>query len=111
MTNEAQKAFFKSIFNLRTTILKIDNASKTAAKTLTIIAGKNSGLKGKEQFIVKQVEEVDGFAVETVIGTIKVKAIGASTTQCQVVKGGKGILSLFDKANRESLICELKVKK
>ena len=111
MTNEAQIAFFESIFNLRTTILKIDNSSKTAAKTLTIIAGKNSGLKGKEQFIVKQVEEVEGFPVETVIGTIKVKSIGASTTQCQVTKGGKGILSLFDKANRESLICELKVKK
>jgi len=110
-TNEAQQEWFKSIFNLRTTILKIDKATKTTAKTLTITSGKSAGLTTKDQFIVKQVEEIDGFFVETIIGTLKVKTIGAGTTQCQVTKGGKDILSLFDASNRESLICELKRRK
>ena len=110
-TNKPQIDFFKSFFNLRTTILKIDNASKTAVKMLTITAGKTSGLTKKDQFIVKKIEEVDGFEIENIIATLKVKEIGSRTTKCQVVKGGKEILSLFDKDNRESLICELKVKK
>ena len=110
-TNKPQIEFFKSFFNLRTTILKIDNASKTAAKMLTITAGKTSGLTKKDQFIVKQVEMLDGFLIENEIGILKVKEIGSTTTKCQVSKGGKDILSLFDKANRESIICELKVKK
>ena len=109
--NEAQIEFFKSFFTLRTTILKIDKASKTSASYVTIISGSTSGLTKKDQFIVKQIEEVDGYKIENVIGTLKVKEIGASTTKCQVVKGGKDILSLFDKDNRESLICELKIKK
>tara|TARA_B100000768_G_scaffold97825_1_gene91230 strand:+ start:1417 stop:2253 length:837 start_codon:yes stop_codon:yes gene_type:complete len=110
-TNKSQLDFFKSFFNLRATILKIDDASKTSAKTLTITAGKTSGLTKKDQFIVKQVEMLDGFLIENEIGILKVKEIGNTTTKCQVSKGGKDILSLFDKANRESLICELKVKK
>ena len=110
-TNKSQVDFFKSFFNLRATILKIDDASKTSAKTLTITAGKTSGLTKKDQFIVKQVEMLDGFLIENEIGILKVKEIGNTTTKCQVSKGGKDILSLFDKANRESLICELKVKK
>jgi len=110
-TNEAQKDFFKSFFKLRTTILRIDKASKTSASYVTILSGSTSGLTKKDQFIVKQIEEVDGFEIENIIGTLKVKEIGARTTKCQVVKGGKEILSLFDKDNRESLICELKIKK
>ena len=110
-TNKSQLDFFKSFFNLRATILKIDDASKTSAKTLTITAGKTSGLTKKDQFIVKQVEMLDGFLIENEIGILKVKEIGNTTTKCQVSKGGKDILSLFDKANRESLICELKIKK
>ena len=110
-TNKPQADFFKSFFNLRTTILKINDVSKTAVKTLTITAGKTSGLTKKDQFIVKQVEVLDGFVIENEIATLKIIAIGAGTTQCKVVKGGKDILSLFNKENRESLICELKVKK
>ena len=110
-TNKPQIDFFKSFFNLRATILKIDDSSKTSAKTLTITAGKTSGLTKKDQFIVKQVEMLDGFLIENEIGILKVKEIGNTTTKCQVSKGGKDILSLFDKANRESLICELKIKK
>jgi len=109
--NKAQIEFFKSFFTLRTTILKIDKASKKSASYVTIISGSTSGLTKKDQFIVKQIEEVDGFEIENIIGTLKVKEIGARTTKCQVVKGGKEILSLFDKDNRESLICELKIKK
>ena len=110
-TNEAQKELFKSFFTLRTTILKIDKASKTSVSYLTIIAGSTSGLTKKDQFVVKQIEIVDGFEIENEIATLKVSEIGARTTKCKVVKGGKDILSLFDRNNRESLICELKVKK
>ena len=110
-TNEAQKDFFKSFFNLRTTILKIDDASKTAAKYLTITAGSTSGLTKKDQLTVKHIEVVDGFEIETEIATLKIKEIGSRTTKCQVSKGGKDVLSLFDRSNRESLICELKTKK
>jgi hypothetical protein len=110
-TNEAQQEFFKTFFNLRTTILKIDDASKTSAKYLTITAGRTSGLTKKDQFTVKHIEEVDGFEIETEIATLKIKEIGSTTTKCQVTKGGKDVLSLFDRSNRESLICELKVKK
>jgi len=110
-TNQPQIDFFKSFFKLRTTILRIDKASKTSASYVTIISGSTSGLTKKDQFVVKQIEEVDGFEIENIIATLKVSEIGARTTKCKVVKGGKEILSLFDKDNRESLICELKVKK
>jgi len=112
LTNEAQQAWFKSIFNLRTTIFKIDNATKTTAKTIKINAGKSAGLTTKDQFIVKQIIFEDGVEVDAnEIGLIKVKTIGNKTTLCQVTKGGKDILSLFDVSNRESLICELKSKR
>ena len=65
----------------------------------------------KDQFTVKQIEVVDGFEVEDEIATLKVKEVGSRTSKCQVIKGGKDVLSLFDRNNRESLICELKTKK
>ena len=52
-TNKSQLDFFKSFFNLRATILKIDDASKTSAKTLTITAGKTSGLTKKRSIYCK----------------------------------------------------------
>jgi len=110
-TNEAQLEFFKSFFTLRATILRIDKKTKTSASALTITAGSTSGLTKKDQFVVKQIEVVDGFEIENEIATLKVSEIGARTTKCKVIKGGKEILSLFDKDNRESLICELKIKK
>ena len=109
-TNSAQADFFKSFFKLRTTILQINDASKKAAKYVTITAGSTSGVKKKDQFIVKQIEDVDGFEIENEIAVLKVKEVGSRTSKCQVSKGGKDILSLFDKSNRESLICELKIK-
>tara|TARA_B110000003_G_scaffold187847_1_gene186735 strand:+ start:1348 stop:2181 length:834 start_codon:yes stop_codon:yes gene_type:complete len=109
-TSAAQEDFFKSFFKLRTTILQINDASKKAAKTVTITAGSTSGVQKNDQFIVKQIEEVDGFEIENEIAILKVKEVGSRTTKCQVSKGGKGVLSLFDKSNRESLICELKIK-
>ena len=110
-TNAAQIDFFKSFFSLRTTILTINEASAKAVKNLTITSGSTSGLNKKDKFEVKQVQEVDGFLIENIIGTLEVKEIGAATATCKVVKGGDQILSLFDKNNRESLICELIVKK
>lgn len=110
-TNSSQIDFFKSFFNLRTTILMVNDATKKAAKYVTITAGSTSGISKKDQFIVKQIEKIDGFEIENEIATLKVKEIGRTTTKCQVSKGGKEILSLFDRSNRESLICELKVKK
>lgn len=109
-TNSAQEDFFKSFFKLRTTILQINDASKKAAKYVTITAGSTSGVQKKDQFIVKQIEEVDGFEIENEIAILKVKEVGSRTSKCQVSKGGKDVLSLFDKSNRESLICELKTK-
>ena len=109
-TDKAQKQFFKSFFNLRTTILKFDKSNKKAVSELTITAGSTSGLKKGKELIVKQIEEVDGFVVETEVGVLKVTESGARTSKCKVSKGGKEILQLFDKNNRESLICELKTK-
>ena len=109
-TDEAQKSFFKSFFNLRTTILKFDKSNKKAVSELTITAGSSSGLKKGSELIVKQIEEVEGFEVETEVGVLKVTEAGARTSKCKVSKGGKEILQLFDKNNRESLICELKTK-
>ena len=109
-TDEAQKSFFKSFFNLRTTILKFDKSNKKAVSELTITAGSSSGLKKGNELIVKQIEEVDGFEVETEVGVLKVTEPGTRTSKCKVSKGGKEILQLFDKNNRESLICELKTK-
>ena len=110
MTNEDQKTWFKSIFNLRTTIVLIDAKTKTTAKMVTIAGGKDAGLTKKDQFIVKQIKEVNGYSVETIIATLKVKTIGGGTTQCQVLKGGKDLLSLFG-SDGEGLICELKGKR
>tara|TARA_B110000444_G_scaffold249522_1_gene274743 strand:- start:301 stop:1167 length:867 start_codon:yes stop_codon:yes gene_type:complete len=110
--NEAQVEFFKSYFALRTTIYKIEDASKTSAKTVKINLGKNDGVSKKDQFTVFQIEFENGVKVDEIdIGLIKVKSIGNMKTICQVAKGGKDILSLFDKDNKESLICELKIKK
>ena len=50
------------------------------------------------------------FEVETEVGVLKVTEAGARTSKCKVSKGGKEILQLFDKNNRESLICELNKK-
>jgi hypothetical protein len=112
LTNDAQQEWFKSIFNLRTTIYKIEDASKTAAKTVKINVGQSAGITKKAQFIVKHVEFENGVEVDASdIGLIKVKSIGNKTTVCQVTKGGKEILSLFDASNRESIICELKSKR
>lgn len=111
-TNEALQDYFKSLFNLRTTIYSIVDNSKTAAKTVKINLNKRSGVNTKDQFIVKEVVYEDGEAVdENEIGLLRVKEVGNKTTLCQVTKGGKQILSLFDKANREAIICELKQKR
>ena len=95
---------------MRTTILKFDKSNKKAVSELTITAGSSSGLKKGSELIVKQIEEVEGFEVETEVGVLKVTEAGARTSKCKVSKGGKEILQLFDKNNRESLICELKTK-
>ena len=94
---------------MRTTILKFDKSNKKAVSEL-IYAGSSSGLKKGSELIVKQIEEVEGFEVETEVGVLKVTEPGARTSKCKVSKGGKEILQLFDKNNRESLICELKTK-
>lgn len=111
-TNEAQQVFFKSIFNLRTTIFKIEDASKKAAKKVKVNLNNRSGLAVKDKLIVKEVIYEDGVAVdENIIGELKVKEVGNKNSLCQVTKGGDKILRLFDKSNREGIICELKQKK
>ena len=110
-TEKAQRKFFKSIFNLRTTILKFDDYNKKSVSSLTITSGKTSGLKKNDELIVKYIEIIDGFEDETIIGSLKVQELGTRTSKCKVSKGGKEILKLFDKKNRESLICELKQDK
>ena len=112
LANDEQQEWFKSIFNLRTTIYKIEDASKTSAKTIKINAGQSAGLTKKSQFIVKSIVYENGVEVDASdIGLIKVKSIGNKTSLCQVTKGGKDILSLFDPSNKESIICELKSKR
>ncbi|MEC8537413.1 MAG: hypothetical protein VXY26_01285 [Bacteroidota bacterium] len=110
-TEKAQRKFFKSVFNLRTTILKFDDYNKKNVSSLTVTSGKTSGLKKNDELIVKHIEIIDGFQDETTVGILKVKEVGARTSKCQVSKGGKEILKLFDKKNRETLICELKKDK
>ena len=71
-TNEALQDYFKSLFNLRTTIFSIVDNSKTAAKTVKINLNKRSGVNTKDQFIVKEVVYEDGEAVdENEIGLLK----------------------------------------
>ena len=77
---------FKSFFNLRTTILKFDKSNKKAVSELTITAGSSSGLKKGNELIVKQIEEVEGFEVETEVGVLKVTEPGARTSKCKVSK-------------------------
>ena len=109
-TSESQQDFFKSTFNLRSTILKIDNESKSGAKLLTITAGENAGITKKTMLVVKYIEVIDGFEDESVIATLRPKEINSRTTKCTVSKGGKEISNLFDPNNREKLIVEIKNK-
>jgi len=68
-------------------------------------------LKKNDELIVKHIQIIDGFEDETIIGSLKVQELGTRTSKCKVSKGGKEILNLFDKKNRESIICELKQDK
>ena len=108
-SNDLQE-FFKSTFNLRSTILKIDNETKSGAKLLTITSGQNAGITKKTILVVKYIEVIDGFEDESIIGTLKPKEINSRATKCTVTKGGKDISNLFDPANREKLIVEIKMK-
>tara|TARA_B110000196_G_C21082294_1_gene633115 strand:+ start:106 stop:960 length:855 start_codon:yes stop_codon:yes gene_type:complete len=112
LTNEAAQEWFKSFFSLRTTVFKVQDATKTSAKTIKIQLGTSSGIAKNNQFIVHHVEYEDGVEIDSnPIGMVKVKSVGNKTTLCQVTKGGKEILSLFDASNKAALVCELKTKR
>ena len=74
---------------MRTTILKFDKSNKKAVSELTITAGSSSGLKKGSELIVKQIEEVEGFEVETEVGVLKVTEPGARTSKCESFKRWK----------------------
>ncbi|MDR1120919.1 MAG: penicillin-binding protein activator LpoB [Dysgonamonadaceae bacterium] len=105
----ALNAYFVKTFPLTTKIVKVLTSKKDAAATVLIAGGRIFGFKEGDKLIVEHVEMLDGKPYPSEIGELRVvKIAGDDFSECKVEKGGKGILSYFNAA--EKLNCKLLIK-
>ncbi|KXK40189.1 MAG: Curli production assembly/transport component CsgG [Bacteroidetes bacterium OLB9] len=101
--------YFIKTFPLTTKISKINAIKKESASAVIIAGGKAFGFKEGDKLIVERIEMLDGKPFPTQIGEIKIdRLVGDDFAECNVLKGGKEILTRFNAA--EKLTCKLIVK-
>ncbi len=114
--NEALKSvetnlnsYFIKTFPLSTKISKILTLKKETAVTVLIAGGRSFGFKEGDKLIVEKNELIDSKSYPSQIGEIRVvKIAGEDFSECEIISGGKEILSRFNAA--EKLTCKLIVK-
>jgi hypothetical protein len=105
----ALNGYFVKTFPLTTKIVKVLTNKKDAAATVLIAGGKTFGFKEGDKLTVERIEMLDGKPYPVEIGELKVtKIAGNDFSECNVSKGGKEILALFNAA--EKMDCKLIVK-
>lgn len=114
--NEALKSvehqltqYFIKNFPLTTTIAKVLTTKKDAAANILINGGLAFGFKVGDILHVEKIEMINGKPYPSKIGEIKViKIAGDDFSECDVIKGGKEILSRFQAG--EKLNCKLYIR-
>lgn len=101
--------YFRKTFPLSSRVVKILNIKKESASTLLIAGGKAYGFNMNDELIIEKNEMIEGKNYPSTIGKIKViNVAGDDFSECDVLEGGKEILSSFNTGGK--LTCKLIVK-